>query len=36
MCWIAWNDPIGLPNCSRTFAYSTAASSNHATAPLSS
>lgn len=26
-CCTAWNDPIGLPNCLRTFAYATVASS---------
>ena len=26
MCLMAWKLPIGLPNCSRTFAYSTAVS----------
>ena len=27
LCLIAWNDPIGRPNCTRTLAYSTAISS---------
>ena len=33
MCLIAWKLPIGLPNCSRTFAYSTAVSSAHRANP---
>ena len=27
LCLIAWNEPIGRPNCTRTLAYSTAISS---------
>src|SRR5207244_3404123 len=33
MCLSAWNDPIGRPNCWRTFEYSTAISSARAAPP---
>ena len=33
--WIAWNAPIGLPNCSRSFAYWTAMSSMRRERPTS-
>ena len=32
-CFTAWNDPIGRPNCTRSFAYSTAISSARAAPP---
>ena len=35
-CLIAWNDPIGLPNCSRTLAYSTAVSRHQRATPEAS
>ena len=36
MCLIAWKLPIGLPNCSRTFAYSVAVSSVQRARPAAS
>ena len=33
LCLIAWNDPIGRPNCTRTFAYSTDISSTFCAPP---
>ena len=33
LCWIAWKLPIGLPNCSRTLAYSTLISSTRCAPP---
>ena len=35
-CLTAWNDPIGRPNCTRSFAYSTAISSARAAPPSKS
>src|SRR6476646_4169246 len=34
LCLIAWNDPIGRPNCTRTFAYSTDISSTFCAPPI--
>ena len=36
MCLIAWKLPIGLPNCSRTFAYSVAVCSVQRASPAAS
>ena len=36
MCLTAWKLPIGLPNCSRTFAYSVAVSSIQRASPAHS
>ena len=36
MCLIAWNEPIGRPNCSRTLAYSTESSRHRAAPPICS
>ena len=36
MCLTAWKLPIGLPNCSRTFAYSVAVCSVHLASPAAS
>ena len=36
MCLMAWKLPIGLPNCSRTFAYSVAVSSVQRASPAAS
>lgn len=36
MCLIAWNEPMGFPNCSRIFAYSTAVRRLHAAIPAAS
>ena len=36
MCLMAWKLPIGLPNCSRTLAYSVAVSSAHRASPAAS
>ncbi len=34
LAWVSWNPPMGLPNCSRVFAYSTAASKLARAAPI--
>ena len=34
LCLIAWNEPIGRPNCTRTFAYSTDISSTFCAPPI--
>ncbi len=36
MCLMAWKLPIGLPNCSRTLAYSVAVSNAHCATPAAS
>ena len=36
MCLMAWKLPIGLPNCSRTFAYSVAVCRHHRARPAAS
>ena len=36
LCLIAWNEPIGRPNCSRIPAYATAVSRAHAASPTCS
>ena len=35
-CFTAWKLPIGLPNCSRTFAYSQAVSTDQRASPAAS
>ena len=35
-CFTAWNDPIGLPNCTRSLAWATLISSTRAAAPSDS
>ncbi len=34
LAWVSWNPPMGRPNCSRVFAYSTAASKQDRAAPM--
>src|SRR5581483_10454536 len=36
LCLMAWNEPMGRPNCTRTFAYSTAISSTFCAPPTCS
>ena len=36
LCWIAWNEPIGRPNCTRLFAYATARSRQRCAPPTCS
>ena len=33
-CWVSWNPPIGRPNCSRVFEYSSADSKHARAAPI--
>ncbi|CAM5721366.1 hypothetical protein STENM223S_02716 [Streptomyces tendae] len=34
LAWVSWKPPIGRPNCSRDFAYSSAASKELQAAPI--
>ena len=34
--WVSWKLPMGLPNCSRTFAYLAASSNAHSAQPIGS